>query len=136
MMKNIALVISFMFLCSSLSYAGSNHLIDSIESQCIAVDSSTAGMANCTKRAEEAWDLEMNRYYGLLMKSLDKDQADKLRQAQRSWVEYRDKEFKSIGALFPTSGGTMWINIRAAHYRDIVKQRALELMEYHRLLEY
>jgi len=132
-MRVIFFLVFFMCFVLSGAFAGTDSPIDLQEANCTEADSTTVGMAKCTKKAEEAWDQEMNRYYGLLMKKLTKEQADKLQLAQRAWIEYRDKEFKNIGALFPASEGTMGINIRAALYRNIVKQRALELIEYHRL---
>lgn len=135
-MKSLFLCVYFGFLCVYPVFAEEPHLIDLKETLCMDADSSTAGMANCTKDAEVAWDQEMNKYYGLLMKRLNKEQADKLLQAQRAWLEYRDKEFKNIGVLFSDKEGTMWIPVRSAHYRDIVKQRALELAEYYCLLGY
>jgi len=118
------------------SFAETNHPIDLKEAQCIEKDDSTAGMANCTKQSDDVWDQEVNKYYSLLMKKLNKDQTNKLRQAQRSWLEYRDKEIENISSFFSTKEGAMWVNVRGANYRDLIKRRALDLKEYYDLLEY
>jgi uncharacterized protein YecT (DUF1311 family) len=134
--KKLTLGVGLIFLFAISAFAEDDHSIDLKEARCIEADSSTAGMANCTKQAEVEWDQELNKYYGLLIKSLNKEQAELLRQAQRAWLEYRDKEIKNISTFFSSKAGTMWIPIRAAHYNDLVKQRALELKNYYDLLKY
>lgn len=93
---------------------------------------STAGMRECVATAAAAWDKEMNKYYNLLMKGelLKAGEKELLREAQRSWLDYRDKENKFSSATYFGQGGTMWHVIASDRVMETVKQRALDLKAY------
>jgi uncharacterized protein YecT (DUF1311 family) len=62
------------------SYFGYRHLIDDI--------------CDCNGESEEAWDAELNENYKTLMSEIDSPELQqKLRLAQRKWLEYRVLEF-------------------------------------------
>lgn len=57
-------------------------------------------MVNCEITARQEWDVELNKYYKLLMSLLDSAGKEKLKIAQRQWIEFRDKEFEIINELY------------------------------------
>ncbi len=89
---------------------------------------STAGMSNCVNAEEEAWDILLNRYYGELLVTYsnrdDVNVEENFRQAQRSWVEYRENECRYRRLRFGT--GSIAINISASCYLEFTQSRAIE----------
>jgi uncharacterized protein YecT (DUF1311 family) len=112
------------------------HPIDIKVEECLAIQSnqSTIGMIDCIQTAMEEWDAELNKYYKLLMNNLDNNEQDKLRDAQRQWLVFRDKEFEFIGIRYGKMEGTMFNIIEADSRNNIVRQRALELKSYYDIL--
>ena len=47
------------------------HAIDKALEACIDKNGSTAGMVECTDKAYAAWDKELNKNYGELMRALE-----------------------------------------------------------------
>jgi uncharacterized protein YecT (DUF1311 family) len=103
------------------------HPIDKALEACIDKNGSTAGMVQCTDTAYAAWDKELNKNYGELMRSLKPPQKEALRLAQLEWIRYRDLDFKLIDSLYDTMQGTMYIPMRIDARMEVVKKRALEL---------
>jgi uncharacterized protein YecT (DUF1311 family) len=114
------------------------HPIDIRLEKCHAIDTNqtTYGMMNCEAIARDEWDKEMNKYYKLLMDTLQKDEKAKLKTAQISWLSYRDKERDFSGTMYYNMQGTMWRVAAAGRSCDIVRQRALELKEYYDMLTF
>jgi uncharacterized protein YecT (DUF1311 family) len=112
------------------------HPIDLKIEECLSIDSnqSTFGMINCIRTAMEEWDAELNKYYNLLMETLNTDEQEKLRAAQLQWLVYRDKEFEFIEKFYRNMEGTMWKIVEADSRNNIVRQRALELTSYYDIL--
>ena len=101
----------------------------------MSIDSNmtTAGMNNCTNIATDEWDKEMNKYYKLLIDSLNNNEKEKLKEAQRQWLTYRDKELIFSYEMYGNKDGTMWTNVSTGRHLEIVKQRAIELKAYYEL---
>jgi uncharacterized protein YecT (DUF1311 family) len=99
------------------------HPIDIKVEECLSIDSnqSTFGMIDCIRTA----------YYKLHMNTLDTDEQEKLRDSQRQWLVYRDKEFEFIETMYRNMEGTMWKIVEADNRNNIVRQRALELTSYY-----
>jgi uncharacterized protein YecT (DUF1311 family) len=114
------------------------HPIDIRLENCLAIDSNqtTYGMMNCEVTARDEWDKEMNKYYKLLMDTLQKDEKEKLKTAQISWLSYRDKEGDFSGTMYYNMQGTMWRITAAGRSCEIVRQRALELKVYYDMLAF
>lgn len=74
-----------------------------------------------------AWDKELNKNYGELMRALKGAQKGALRLAQLEWIKYRDIDFKFIDSVYDTMNGTMYIPMRIDARMEVVKKRALEL---------
>jgi uncharacterized protein YecT (DUF1311 family) len=111
------------------------HAIDKALEACIDKNGSTAGLIECTDRAFAAWDNELNKNYGELMRALKPAQKETLRLAQLEWMRYRDLDFKSIDSIYDTIDGTMYIPMRIDARMEVVKKRALELKGFQDLVQ-
>lgn len=138
-MRQITLIGQFLFLLTVFSFGQDDpkekNPIDIRLEKCMSIDSnmSTAGMNNCVNIATDEWDKEMNKYYKLLMDSLNVDEKSKLKEAQRQWLIYRDKELIFSYEMYGNKDGTMWTNVSTGRHLDIIKQRAIELKVYYEL---
>ena len=132
-MKSNALLAAALFFMGVQACRAADHPIDQYQTKCIAADSTTAGMTNCTNGASARWDKELNSVYAKLLSSLSPVEQDALRAAQRQWILYRDAEFKVIDEMYKTRDGTMYIPMRAADRLEIIKARALQLQAYQEL---
>ena len=106
------------------------HPIDVALEEKIDADSSTAGMIEASQWAEEEWDKLLNTNYQALMKKLDKESQEKLRNSQREWVKFRDLEFEFNGNFYGGFEGTMYRVFAAGFRADFVRERALRLGAY------
>lgn len=127
-MNKLYLVLLFV-LCPMISMAQDQpqHPIDKTLDACIDKNGSTAGMVECTDKAYAAWDKELNKNYGALMRALTPKQKEALRLAQLEWIKFRDLEFKFIDSVYDTLQGTMYIPMRISAHLEVIKERALEL---------
>ena len=136
------IVVIFGILCSinvcSQSKNQQENFIDIAESKCLDKnDISNAEMRNCTIKATQSWDNELNKYYNLLKNKLPQETFEVLKESQKQWMIYRDKEYLLISKFyFELKEGTMWYNIAENRKKEIVKTRALELQMYFENLEY
>lgn len=111
------------------------HPIDKASDACIERNGSTAGMVECTDQAYAAWDRELNKTYGQLMRTLSAKQKEPLKLSELEWIKYRDLEFKFIDSIYGTMQGTMYIPMRVAARVEVIKKRALELQGHLDLIE-
>ena len=79
------------------------------------------------------YDKLLNKYYRKLLDKLTEEDKVKVREAQRTWLKYRDSEFKiNREIIAPNSymgGGTMWPLVASGRSLDIIKERVFSL--YH-----
>lgn len=137
-MKKV-LVLSFMFLSIVVfSQNKKENAIDALESKCLNKENiSNADMCNCTIQARASWDKELNKYYNLLKTKLPKEAFETLKESQKQWLAYRDKEYAFISKYFyEVQQGTMWYAVAENRKKEIVKTRARELEEYYKMFEY
>src|ERR1700681_4122224 len=123
----MALLSVFLFANFTAAQAPTKHPIDKALEACIDKNGSTAGMVECTDKAYAAWDKELNKNYGELMRTLKPAQKEALRLAELEWIKYRDLDFKLIDSLYDTMQGTMYIPMRIDARMEVIKKRALEL---------
>ncbi|HEV7861009.1 MAG TPA: lysozyme inhibitor LprI family protein [Pyrinomonadaceae bacterium] len=109
--------------------------IDKALEACTDKNPSTNGTIQCTARAQEMWDKELNRNYNSLMGQLNPQGKLSLKAAQLDWLKYRDTEFKLIDNLYSNLQGTMYLPMLAWDQMSVVKKRALELKAYLDLLK-
>jgi uncharacterized protein YecT (DUF1311 family) len=131
-MTRLFLAVFSVFLLAAIAIAQepTQHPIDKALEACIDKNGSTAGMVVCTDKAYAAWDKELNKSYGELMRTLKPSQKETLRLAQLEWIKYRDLDFKLIDSVYDTKQGTMYIPMRIDARMEVVKKRALELKGY------
>lgn len=97
-------------------------------------NASTAGQTECEAAAAKAYDRRMNQAYAALLRRLPAPAADKLRVSQRAWIAFRDAEQAARSALFATRSGTMYVPMQAASAVRLVRDRALQLESYRRIV--
>lgn len=111
------------------------HHIDSWYERCVEEDSTTVGMEQCSDKAYEKWDKEMNKVYQGLMKKLPVKDREVLRESQRAWLKFRDAELKFGFVVYGGLHGTIWRVVYGGDRVDLVKQRTLKLTHYKDALE-
>ena len=104
--------------------------------RCLAspANASTAGQVACESIAMKAYDRRMNAAYAILLRKLPASAAQRLRAAQRAWIGYRDSEALARGALYATREGTMFVPMQADAAVAPVRDRALLLERYVRVM--
>jgi uncharacterized protein YecT (DUF1311 family) len=75
-----------------------------ISDSCAKDDAPDRQVMDCYDREMAVWDAMLNKSYQALLKALDSDQQEKLRDMQRAWITSRDK---SCGFLYDYFQGTM-----------------------------
>jgi len=136
MNRFLHIIVGLLLSIDSFSQNQANDPIELKFKKCLDDSISTAGMCNCTIQAMNSWDMELNKSYNLLMKSLSPPNKEFLKSAQKEWILYRDKEFELINKIYYTElQGTMYYPIAWNCKLEIVKKRALELKDYFELLK-
>lgn len=139
-MKKLSLI--FFLLNCIISLAQDKKVIenkiDILEKDCLNKENiSNADMCNCMIKARESWDVELNKNYNLLKNKLPEKPFLVLKEAQKAWIEYRDKEFLFVTNYFyEVKEGSMWYPVSENTKKEMVKQRALELKKYLEMLDY
>lgn len=135
-MKKVIIIFfsSLVMLTNCFADAGGQHLIDKFEEESIKQDWTTAGMVNATVKATKMWEEEMNKYYELLKQELSLSEREQLIKSQEAWLNFREKEIKNITNVFDQITGTIYLPMRAANFRELVKARALDLKQYYELI--
>jgi len=110
------------------------HPIEVKMNNCIDKNPSTAGVTGCLDTAYTEWDAELNKFYKLLTGIINTTQKTALRNAERAWLEYRDKEFALLELLYQTKEGSMFQPMLMYDKVTVVKKRALELEDHYKLL--
>lgn len=133
MKKSISIL--FLFLINVFSMA--QNKIDADLEKCLSQRNSTAGQVSCVSSARDSWDKELNKSYISLSQKLTKNGKKELVEAQRSWILFRDSEFKLIDKYyFDVKKGTLFYVIAENKKLEIVKERALQLKEYDEQFDY
>ena len=94
----------------------------------------TSGMNSATFDAADKYDSLLNKYYKLLLNKLVDGDKNTLKEAQRAWLAYREKEMKLVELLGQeqySGGGTMQILIYAGKYLAFIKARVNTLFDYY-----
>jgi uncharacterized protein YecT (DUF1311 family) len=99
-----------------------------------SANASTAGQTGCESAAYKNYDRRMNAAYAALIRRLPAAAAQRLRVSQRAWLAFRDSEAAARSALFETRQGTMFVPMQASAATDLVRDRALQLEGYVRVM--
>ncbi|MEW6258251.1 MAG: lysozyme inhibitor LprI family protein [Pseudomonadota bacterium] len=92
---------------------------------CLQRASSTQDLIACYAGETEEWDSRLNRAYKFVMGRLPADAANKLREAQRSWLDTRKLTCGFYGVFY--DGGTIAGPSAASCYNGETAERALYL---------
>lgn len=107
--------------------------IDRDELKCINETSSYKEMMACTNKARTLWEVEIEKYYQMLLTELPDKQVRNLTASQNRWTKYKETEFKMIDELLKRKVNIEGKNIACGLKKDIVKSRAIYLKDYHEL---
>lgn len=91
---------------------------------------STMRMNEAKKEMYDSYDLLLNKYYKELMSIITPKQKKSLKESQREWIKYRDKELNFLGELNSNKNGTIWDMIYWDHSIKLLKDRVDELVSY------
>jgi uncharacterized protein YecT (DUF1311 family) len=135
-MKKIFLLFAILIIAVSSRVFSQEtpHPIDVYLDSCMERNQSTMGMTKCTDDAFKMWDDELNKYYKILMKTLDDESAKTLKSAEIQWIEFKEKEFTNIDIIYSKMDGTMYIPMHSYAKLEIIKARALQLKDYYDLI--
>jgi uncharacterized protein YecT (DUF1311 family) len=123
----------FLFFTPHDAFALKKTIIDSHLDTCLGKANTTADMIQCNSVAYTAWDKQLNRTYAELLSSMSATEKQALRASQRSWLSFRDLEFKALDAMYARLDGTMYLPMRVASRTNVVRDRAMELISYQAL---
>ncbi|MCB0540006.1 MAG: DUF1311 domain-containing protein [Bacteroidetes bacterium] len=131
-MKLMLAIILFCFFNLAFGQIEKEYLIDIELQNCLDYSDNytTKGMIDCVVIAIEKWDKELNKNYQELLTLLTAEQKDKLKIAQREWIEYRDKEIEFSNQLYYDMQGTMWMLFVAQTKLHLTRRRTIELESY------
>jgi len=131
-MKKLFTIIMTVFSVMIYGQTNKIHQIDKELQDCLNLKENytTKGMIDCVNTATTKWDIELNKTYKKLLSLLTVEQKEKLKIAQRKWMEYRDKEIEFSIQLYSDMQGTMWIPVAAQTKLDLTRQRTIDLENY------
>jgi uncharacterized protein YecT (DUF1311 family) len=132
MKKSLLFAWTMLAVCLPLLNADSatKHPIDVWLTSCMEKDPSTKGLNACLEQAYGKWDLELNRVYQELSGRLSVETRAVLREGQRAWISFRNRELAWLAKFYGGLAGTMYTSMLAADRVDLVKRRVLELASY------
>ncbi|HHU74805.1 MAG TPA: DUF1311 domain-containing protein [Clostridiales bacterium] len=73
------------------------------------------------------WDDEINKVWGYLKDTLDKDSMDKLTSVQREWIAMKENEINKAGSVY--EGGSIRPMIEYLKGAELTRDRVYELIE-------
>ncbi|KGR77112.1 lysozyme inhibitor LprI family protein [Ureibacillus sinduriensis] len=92
-------------------------------------DDSTYALKAVEGEIYEVWDGLLNEIYGVLKQQLPSEEMNKLRDAQRKWIDYRDKT--ALEASLKYKGGTMEHLEYTVVLNNLTEERCFELVEHY-----
>jgi uncharacterized protein YecT (DUF1311 family) len=97
---------------------------DKINSGCESA-TTTAEMRACENTRYEKADRDLNAVYKQLMSQLDENRQDKLRTAQRAWLQFREANADFAASL--AEGGTLAPLLKISAIVEMTEARTSEL---------
>ena len=110
------------------------YTIDKTENDCISKEYSTQGIDECTFKAIDAWNKEIDKYLALLKNITSKEDYENIQLSQQKWESYKNSEIIVYG-LIQQKQGTMFQNISTGFQKNLIKQRALNLKSLYETLQ-
>ena len=87
------------------------------------------------RKTEEEWDKELNIVYQKIMKVTDAVTKNKLRNAQRAWIKFRDSEVEKSYYTNNPNGGSMGILFSLNTAAKLTEERAVQLAQMYDALD-
>ena len=87
------------------------------------------------RKMEKEWDKELNIVYQKIMKVADAVTKNKLRNAQRAWIKFRDSEIENSYYTNNPNGGSMGILFSLNTAAKLTEERAVQLAEMYDALD-
>ena len=87
------------------------------------------------RKTEEEWDKELNIVYQKIMKIANPVTKNKLRNAQRAWIKFRDSEVEKNYYTNNANGGSMGILFSLNTAAKLTEERAVQLAEMYDALD-
>ena len=87
------------------------------------------------RKMEKEWDKELNIVYQKIMKTVNPVTKNKLRNAQRAWIKYRDSEIENSYYINNPDGGSMGILFSLNTAAKLTEERAVQLAEMYDALD-
>lgn len=100
----------------------------------IKLDFSGIGMREATFQGAKMYDSLLNKFYKKLSAVLKGEDKKVLVQAQKSWIAFRDSEYKLVGIISKdeySGGGTMQQLTEASEYLNLVRSRTVALFDHY-----
>lgn len=93
-------------------------------------DYSTTGMVIATNDYYDELDKVLNKVYKELMATLSPDEKIALRDSQRAWIKFREKEVAFSADLYSKKEGTIYRLFTPANRVSLMKNRIMDLVSY------
>ena len=87
------------------------------------------------RKTEEEWDKELNIVYQKIMKVADPVTKNKLRNAQRAWIKFRDSEVEKSYYTNNPNAGSIGILFSLNTVAKLTEERAVQLAEMYDALD-
>ena len=87
------------------------------------------------RKNEEEWDKELNIVYQKIMKVADPVTKNKLRNAQRAWIKFRDSEVEKSYYTNNPNAGSIGILFSLNTAAKLTEERAVQLAEMYDALD-
>ena len=81
------------------------------------------------RKMEKEWDKELNIVYQKIMKTVNPVTRNKLRNAQRAWIKYRDSEIENSYYINNPDGGSMGVLFSLYTAAKLTEERTVYLAE-------
>lgn len=117
-----------------IEYSIDTFRIEQLSVRRMDIDYSTIGMKEAMNELNNNYDILLNKYYNVLMKSLKSEDKQVLKTAQKAWLAYRDAENLLIWKMLEdqySGGGTIQGLFGLSNYYTLIKTRTEDLFHYY-----
>ena len=87
------------------------------------------------RKMEKEWDKELNIVYQKIMKTVNPVTRNKLRNAQRAWIKYRDSEIEKSYYTNNPNGGSIGVLFSLNTTAKLTEERTVQLAEMYDALD-
>lgn len=102
----------------------SDNPIDQKTKECIKKTTNSTDVRSCVYVATEEWEKEINKYLLLLKESTTSEQYKLIKASQNAWINQKQNDNNIINEFVFNHGGTLYYDLAAGDYEEIIKNRA------------